>query len=424
MQNRNINIKMLTLLIFILFGKKISAQYKLLVIQHNDNYTSYGSEVREDSYIFNYSGEKVISPGVYDFNTSSINYNLRYMIRTNNSRGCRGEFKRGTMTVGDQVTYNTSNLTSNIDCVISHQTVFIKEMKQRLDNTICGEDSFIQEEDGGGFGPFTNTFIGYWEYQTKDSNEWKKVIDKIRGDQFDGYPMTLTLNDFEEDFTNYTGSFRLRFKFRNYTSDILNYSIIYCSPNLKEPISTDKTICDYSNDGKFKMTFDRDLKDNEKLVVSIYKKQNDNLIFFDQETSSTLIKNLDESYSYSWVKGLAPEKYYLKYQTLVGNGNIPSSDPSWTTLQESSFTINKSLKVQFEARKKNDETCFEKGDGKIEIYNIRGESDRSFSYIITKPDGTNKEVQINGMTEIISGLKLGLHKIKVKDSKECFAKKI
>ncbi|MDC1162409.1 hypothetical protein OAT18_03095 [Tenacibaculum sp.] len=206
----------------------------------------------------------------------------------------------------------------------------------------------------------------------------------------------------------------------------LSYRVIGCSPKFNNYYEKLKTSCSYKNDGRVSLSFERNLDTNERLIVTIY---NSDGVLLGQETKEETLINLGvDNFGYVWPNLLGQDTYYFLYQTQNKNFTIPipqenDDGSSWDKLVRTPiFTIEKSLAVNFNIEKINDKTCFKKEDGIIKIMNISGELGRNFSYIMTKPDGTSQEVNINGNSAVISGLGSGKYKIKVKDSRGCYAK--
>lgn len=150
---------------------------------------------------------------------------------------------------------------------------------------------------------------------------------------------------------------------------------------------------------------------------------------YKQQDTSTLVK-IDNNYTYTWDYSQDPlpsQTYKIKYQTYKGAEGIPD-ESSWASLKFSNeFTIQKATNVDFTAKRVNDESCFEAGDGKIQVEVTSGETGRLYFYILYKIEGTTEIVErgwtsFSGTTTIISGLGKGKYKIKVKDSEGCLAK--
>ena len=224
-------------------------------------------------------------------------------------------------------------------------------------------------------------------------------------------------------------------------SKATSFTIFPCPPKLIEetesikPIESIKTTCYYDKDGRFKINFDRKLL-NEKLILTLYFKDLNGIFqVYKQEDTLILEDNLNGTYSYTW-KGLndgfldPKEEYKVKYQTLRNiNKEILANDPSWSYAEESKpFTISKAVNVVFTAIKLNDKNCFNSGYGKIKLDITKGEETRKYSYILYKIKDSKETVyrdwtEFSGKSTIIENLDKNKYRIKVKDSKECFARK-
>nr|BFF41232.1 hypothetical protein BACY1_30370 [Tenacibaculum mesophilum] len=228
-------------------------------------------------------------------------------------------------------------------------------------------------------------------------------------------------------------------------SNIIIYNIIPCSPELVQQPTSITTSCNYSEDGSFAFSVDRDLVANEKLIATLYYKYTTgyDLATNPQREITNLQAMADGSFGYTWSKDLAPGKYQLKYQTLKGSGGINPTDGSWASIVPSDeFTIGKTSKVDFQVTGSADQNCFMVNDGYIDI-SATGESDRVFSYQLKKDDviqvfngtnwvnytGNNADNETwfpftNAKTSRISNLNKGAYSVKVKDSQGCLAKQL
>lgn len=210
------------------------------------------------------------------------------------------------------------------------------------------------------------------------------------------------------------------------------YSVIGCSPQYKGYYNQTKTSCFYKSDGNIGLKLDRNIDSNkERLVVTLYK--SDRVLIGQEHTTSSLIPLNATNYGYIWPNDIDAGTYYFLYQTQNINLDIPTAPniddgSSWDKLVKTpNFTIEKSTNVDFTAKWLNDESCFEAGDGKIQVEVTSGETGRSYLYIVYKIEGTIETLERNwtsfsGTTAVISGLGKGKYKIKVKDSQGCLAK--
>jgi hypothetical protein len=303
------------------------------------------------------------------------------------------------------------------------------------DTTRAVDDPINAEVSAG----YDGTSLYNWEYQvgrlSQDDREWITIPNA------NGHILSQAPKDFLPNVNNYIGrNIFIRLKAcDSYYTRINTYTIIAGSPNLVGDIVAYETTCNYSEDGKFTFTVDRDLVRDEKLVISLYMEDSNNpegYSFLTQETTETLIDNRDQTYSYTWQGGLAPLiNYQIKFQTLIGSGEIPGTDSSWASLEFSDpnnpFRILPAENIVFKAQRLNNETCFELGDGKINLHIESGEQGRTYSYKIFKvnTDNTTTEVTsnwviFNGMSTVIENLEKNTYRVKVKDNQGCFARQI
>ncbi|WP_237275715.1 hypothetical protein [Tenacibaculum ovolyticum] len=225
------------------------------------------------------------------------------------------------------------------------------------------------------------------------------------------------------------------------STKIFSFNILAAPPELSslKPI---KTTCNYSEDGSFTFSVDRDLVANEKLIATLFYKYTTgyDLAANPQREITNLDVMNDGSFGYLWNNDLLEGKYKLKYQTKKGSGGIDPDDPSWSSLIPAEFEIAKANKVKFSIINTSDETCFEKSNGYINI-KAEGEGERTFLYQLTKEEvvqfynGTNwvdySGTKVDDETWFpfisknntkIGNLAKGNYRVKVKDSKGCFAR--
>ena len=272
-----------------------------------------------------------------------------------------------------------------------------------------------------------------WEYYSNSG--WKEIPNHKNR-----YPLNVSLLDvFGTSWqSQFSGNLQLRFKFTApFTNDVIyslnNYtiSLTTCSPEFSA-INPIKTKCNYSDDGSFKLKLKRTLDTNENLVMTLYYEYDTgyDLAANPQESTFNLFNESDGTYSYTWVGHLPAGNYKLKYQTKLGNSGIVSSDPTWATLSEHLFTIGKAKKVAYSAEKINDESCYAVKDGKIRLYNVSSEGNRTFSYIVYEVQGTNTLTVLKNWTSfsgnnvVVDQLKRTKLRVKLKDDQGCFAKGI
>ncbi|CAL2075165.1 hypothetical protein [Tenacibaculum sp. 190524A05c] len=225
----------------------------------------------------------------------------------------------------------------------------------------------------------------------------------------------------------------------NNYSDIITLNYKDCSPQLDE-IVTVNAQCNYSNDGGFRISFQRDLNPNEKLIITLYDGIDDSILI-NQESTTSLINSGTGTYFYDWQMNLAANTYRVKYQTLNGTGNIPTSDPSWDILEFSPiFSITKPAKVVFSIDSKSEENCFNEKDGYIEVSASR-EPGRGLFFQLTKdgtvqifngtnwvnytganPNDNGYNAFTSATTTRINKLGKGIYRVKVRDSQKCYMK--
>ncbi|MDE1207630.1 hypothetical protein [Tenacibaculum larymnensis] len=210
------------------------------------------------------------------------------------------------------------------------------------------------------------------------------------------------------------------------------YTITGCSPVFVEYYDKTKTSCFYKTDGNIGIKLGRNIDSSkERLVVTLYK--SDRVLIGQEHTTNSLIPLNSTNYGYMWPNNIDAGTYYFLYQTQNINLDIPTAPEiddgsSWDKLVKTpSFTIEKATNVDFTAAPLNDESCFEIGDGEIQLEVTSGEAGRSYLYIVYKIEGTTEILErdwtsFSGTSTTINGLSKGKYRIKVKDSQGCLAK--
>ncbi|CAM1362364.1 exported hypothetical protein [Tenacibaculum sediminilitoris] len=220
------------------------------------------------------------------------------------------------------------------------------------------------------------------------------------------------------------------------------HSVTTCSPEFIEYYNTMNTTCSYLSDGKISLKINRELDPSEQLAVTLFKEDSSGDILIGQYSTKQLSATdpkvivLDDLgggyYGFKWPGDIDAGTYYFRYQTL--NESITPSKPDasdlpyWDKLVKTpNFNIKKAINIDFTAVRLNDENCFEKNDGQIQVEVTSREIERSYLYTVYKVDGTTETLERNwtsfsGSTTVISGLGKGKYKIKVKDSRGCLAK--
>ena len=395
---------------------------------------------------YNYSYSINYSQGSYSISENNVVIKIDYQEGFNDDPGygcsgycgiyeevCNGvEFERNFEHFDSyQIAYNGSN---PIECgsdncfPISYQAILLPKLNSPSDRICEKRPIFPTHSDGNNHSVNGLT----WQYYSS-SSRWEDIpVFKNR------FPLNVSLLDiFGSNWrTRFNGNLQLRYRINaSFSSSTIfsknTYTIMLteCAPELVGEIETQNTKCNYTSDGKFTMTVDRDLVLGEKLIVSLYKlnQTSSSYVFLTQEPTDVLIDNSNQTYSYSWVGDIPSGNYKIKYQTLKGTGNaIPSNDMSWTTIGFSNeFIISNPSKLIFNVVKLNNESCFEKGDGKIKISVTNFESGRTFQYRLYKVSGSTVTIfkdwtNFSNDTLEIVGLDKSIYRIKVRDNKQCY----
>ncbi|CAM1362369.1 hypothetical protein TSEDIMI_10202 [Tenacibaculum sediminilitoris] len=301
---------------------------------------------------------------------------------------------------------------------ISYHAVLLPKITAPADRRCERDTLFKQYSDGQNH----NVTGLVWEYYS--TTGWKEIPSHKNR-----FPLNVSLLDvFGTAWrSKFNGNLQLRFKFTApftnevvYSFNTYTIQLTECSPELQSLVPH-KTKCSYSEDGSFTLSVDRNLVTNEKLITTLYYKYTTgyNLATDPQKVITSLTPQTNGTYKYTWSLNLAAGWYKIKYQAYKGTGGIATNDPSWASLEFSEeFEIIPSTNVTFNAKKLNDENCFNTNDGKIEIFNVGGEINRTFEYQVNN----NSWIPFNGSSTIIGGLGIGNYKIKLRDNEKCTAK--
>lgn len=193
-------------------------------------------------------------------------------------------------------------------------------------------------------------------------------------------------------------------------SNVVRYKVLKSAPKIINHGPSVKTTCYDSNDGQYRVYFDRPLDSSANEYIG-FELRNMETGF---STNFTNIYQLESDNSFN-ITGLPAADYELRI-----NGEYNGIETySETTADPIVITIEKNAPVDFSITK-TDVWCYQGTDGLIQI---------------TSSGGTlnNYEYQVNGgawvpfassssFTETITGLVAGTYAIKVRDGNECVAK--
>lgn len=256
------------------------------------------------------------------------------------------------------------------------------------------------------------------EYQIWDINNLIQNWEEAISYGYHGVP-SLGIEDLPGAEPGYSIRIRLRYvesesNDNNDYSDILTFVFDSCSPELLD-LTPHKTTCVQAEDGSFTMTLDRDLEDGEELVVSVYDADFPDEGILEQEATTVLVDNQDDTYSYTFPKILIERNYLVKYQTHPVNENI--EDESWDSLEFSDeFLVQDPDPVIFSLQKLNDVYCHGGSDGRIEI-EASGGTGGGYQFRVN--DQGNWEDFNNGSIHILDGLEPNDYIVQVRDGNQC-----
>lgn len=261
-----------------------------------------------------------------------------------------------------------------------------------------------------------NTDVSKYEYSLDGINNWTNIDSYTTGSNLNIVPATL-----KNVGRSYSGNLYLRGKFLSSNqvlySDILIINIKLCSPQLIDYSGID-TKCSNSNDGSFSMILDNDLASGKKLVASLFFETvpgSGNYSYKDQQTTTTLIDNLNGTYTYNWPTDtqISPGNYKVRYQTFDNT----ATNPEWNSLEgtERAFTIGSPTAVSFSESHKQ-VSCNGGNDGEINLTASGGVG--NYQYQI----GSGAWTAFSSASSTkIAGLAAGSYAIKVRDGNQCVA---
>ncbi|MER3373690.1 MAG: T9SS type A sorting domain-containing protein [Allomuricauda sp.] len=405
------------------FVSGINAQYRLLVMEHNDPdvdelSNEMGDQISEQGSNIFFGGQNVSEVGAYGFQNEPVDYSIHYALYgddvTYGDVACHCQTD-GDIGVGETFIFNGSSLNVNQygsrgPCHITYKAVLVSDLEVPIDNERCGKDFLFNESS-------INTEIGYWEYST-DNNTWHTVEYLVNNVPtiYRNYPLRLPLDQIIGVSDDYTGAFHVRFTFEGYTSAPINFEIILCSPELASPITPIAEECPGAEDGSFTMILDRNLDQNELLFVALYLANDENQIFENGGTE-TLTDNQDGTYSFTWPDNLspgnlAPGDYMVRFQSRHQNGQ---NEP-WNSLEISpEFTIGSPTPVTY-TLDVVDVNCLGGGDGQI-IIEASGGSEGNYQFSLD--GGQTWDDFENDDNHTIMDLDAEDYTVEVRDENEC-----
>ncbi|WP_299432853.1 T9SS type A sorting domain-containing protein [uncultured Aquimarina sp.] len=203
------------------------------------------------------------------------------------------------------------------------------------------------------------------------------------------------------------------FQFITQDSDIIEYNLIPCSPELDSNINPNPApinpICSGDTNGRFRMTFDRDIGPQE--YISAPLDISDGFGGWIQTSPLVSINpgDLNANLEYTWPNNLAPGLYRIKYQSIFNSSQVGSDSPHYE------FTISTPTAVTFSTSSNNPSCASGQGtsnDGSITINATGGTP--PYQYSINSSGFTT----FSG-TSITLSRGAGTYTIRVQDSNNC-----
>ncbi|MFL0202924.1 T9SS type A sorting domain-containing protein [Tenacibaculum maritimum] len=245
--------------------------------------------------------------------------------------------------------------------------------------------------------------------------------------------------------------FPIRFEDCPIVSDEISYKLTKSAPHITSVNTTDITCYD-EKDGSVKINFDRGLKPNERLSITIEDLDkiegyvNGVPTYKIVSSSSNIVLASDNSYTFNKDigKGLGKGRFRV---VLLGGGITAYNGDFWNTYTESpthqaTFTINKPSPVEFTATHTN-VWCYGGSDGTIIIKAKGGKILEKYKYLLRKQGDESPVLESDWVefenlstftgtfpnvvyeaTEVITGKPAGNYTLQIKDANNCIAKEI
>lgn len=284
------------------------------------------------------------------------------------------------------IPYNKNTFTEVVlgGCV-GRSNVWSIYLKQPDNNTACIEETI-------------NLSNGWnWEYKY-DTGDWQSFPPQFQ----DKRSITFKLKDLE----GYDKKSKVFFQtgYKKQFTNVINYTIIPCSPELDGPPITFKVECNNESNGSVIFKLKDNIATSQKLLVTLYE----GTTF----RSHRFINHADiDNKTFIW-NGLAPGQYNIKYQAQnnLDNNTIIGANP----IISPSFTIENVLPLTFTATAIQPKCSTDKGG--ILITATGGTP--PYYYILGNE--AKKELITNPYTIPIASD--GNHNVKIIDSKNCIEK--
>ena len=408
------------------------------------------------------SSSGVLSTGIYDLKSGTINVNGEIRVSTGGAPGCGAS-------CSDIENFSLNRLQTHFigiegDGSILPRCFTINKKNQyttsrKLEQSAVILPKYVQPIGLNNervltdklFKSITNTFNipqvtlpnVKWQYQTDKSFFFKDFPIDLKNK----FPMNATLKEILKDelidiktinnikvkiiftppgFTTSGFPFPTMSRTPIIESSILIFDIFNPSPEFKEAKPQDVT-CNYDENGSFELVLGRNLNTNEKLAVTIFEKDTGNVPSGGQNLNiTTLTANSDGTFSYKWPEILPPNEYKIKYQTGTTSENLSNVFSSLEPAGE--VEIKKTKEVTYSLTSAVDKTCFTRDDGYIDI-RADGQGGRTFFYqylkngVVQKLAGEEWIPFTNARTTRIMGLGEANYRVKVQDSEKCFYRK-
>ncbi|MBW1295817.1 T9SS type A sorting domain-containing protein [Aquimarina litoralis] len=199
-------------------------------------------------------------------------------------------------------------------------------------------------------------------------------------------------------------------------SDVIEYNLIPCSPELDPNISPNpepiNPICSGDTNGRFRMTFDRDIGSQEYISAPLDKLEVGNQWIQQTPLVSINPGDLNASLEYTWPNDLAPGRYRVKYQSIFNGSQVGSDSPYYE------FTIGTPTAVTFNTSS-NSPSCVSgqgtSNNGSITISGVNGGTP-PYKYSI---NGSSFTTFSGNSITLARGA--GTYSIRVKDNNDCDA---
>ncbi|GAB5538916.1 MAG: hypothetical protein Salg2KO_10190 [Salibacteraceae bacterium] len=302
-----------------------------------------------------------------------------------------------------------------------HYSTILPNYVQPNENNRTHDDLLFKTVDNDFQDAPTNVSGVKWRYSFDENFVFKDFPEAIKHQ----FPLKATVGEILANEPNANSIQNLRVKIvldvpnsiiPDLETEMLLFTIESSSPQLIPPIIPHKTSCIGAEDGSFTMTLERNLENEEALLVYLFKQnEGDPNLYNDLiGNASTAKENLliaigDNTFTYP--NALLAGNFKIKYQTYPKDQDIEDLPMDGLVDVEDPIVIEDPDPVIFSLEKLNDVYCFEGSDGRFQITASGGSEEGSYQYRINNEgDWTDFD---DPNTHTVNGQKVGNYVVAV-----------